>query len=530
MNKASINWAIIAPGHIAEKYAKALFELAQTDNTISCYAVASRTADKAAHFAQQWGFQKSYGSYDDLLADNAVDAVYIASPHPFHVDLSIKALQAGKQVICEKPAAVNAESLQNVINFAHEKKLFYMEAMWMAFNPCIIDVLTWIRLGKIGTVLHTDCRFCFRNSYQAESRLFNPNLAGGALLDVGIYPLTFAMMTSKAAEDYSKDRPGIFSGNISTVTEPRRIVSSARIAGGIDLWNSAELLFASGMTASLQSAVDMEPADSPKDAYIYGTKGYIRIPQFWMAQEAELFIYKANNGGEAVSTEKTTHPFSINGYEYEIKEASRCILSGKTESSLHPSSAALSVCKVMDTFRSQWRLVYPFETYSEKSNIQKNTSVSPASPADTKLTIYTDGGCSGNPGTGGWACVIIDGDAEKVVSGGEPLTTNNRMELMAAINGLATVVQNPSWNKRKLRIFSDSQYVKNGITNWIITWKKNGWLTSAKKPVLNRELWEELDELCTALDVEWSWVKGHAGFKYNEMCDELCQKEIHAQR
>jgi ribonuclease HI len=101
---------------------------------------------------------------------------------------------------------------------------------------------------------------------------------------------------------------------------------------------------------------------------------------------------------------------------------------------------------------------------------------------------------------------------------------------MAAIGALSAAARNPDWKNRKIHMYSDSQYVKNGITSWIKSWKKNGWLTSAKKPVLNKELWEELDELYSSLTIEWSWVKGHAGVKYNELCDQLCQKEIHAQQ
>ena len=146
------------------------------------------------------------------------------------------------------------------------------------------------------------------------------------------------------------------------------------------------------------------------------------------------------------------------------------------------------------------------------------------------LVIYTDGGCSGNPGPGGWACVIIDGEKEEALSGGEKSTTNNRMELTAAIEALSAVVQNSQYGGRAVRIFCDSQYVKNGITSWIRSWKKNGWRTAAKKPVLNRDLWERLDALSVSLDISWSWVKGHAGIKYNELCDELCQKEIRRQK
>ena len=146
------------------------------------------------------------------------------------------------------------------------------------------------------------------------------------------------------------------------------------------------------------------------------------------------------------------------------------------------------------------------------------------------LVVYTDGGCSGNPGPGGWGCVIIDGEKEQTLSGGEKSTTNNRMELTAAIEALSAVVQNPQYGGRAVHIFCDSQYVKNGITSWISSWKKNGWRTAAKKSVLNHDLWEKLDALSASRDISWSWVKGHAGIKYNELCDELCQKEISLQK
>lgn len=142
------------------------------------------------------------------------------------------------------------------------------------------------------------------------------------------------------------------------------------------------------------------------------------------------------------------------------------------------------------------------------------------------LTVYTDGGCSGNPGPGGWGAVIIDGAVETPMSGGEAATTNNRMELTAAISVLAAISANAAWRARQIKMFCDSQYVKNGITSWIKGWKHNGWKTAARKPVLNRDLWERLDALASSLDIEWTWVKGHAGVKYNEMCDSLCQKEI----
>lgn len=145
---------------------------------------------------------------------------------------------------------------------------------------------------------------------------------------------------------------------------------------------------------------------------------------------------------------------------------------------------------------------------------------------ENDIIIYTDGGCSGNPGPGGWACVILSDGNEIELSGGEKLTTNNKMELTAAISALTYITQNPALLNRKITVNIDSQYVKNGITSWITNWKKNGWKTAAKKPVLNQDLWQKLDDLNNSLSVEWKWVKGHAGIKYNEICDSLCQKQI----
>ena len=145
---------------------------------------------------------------------------------------------------------------------------------------------------------------------------------------------------------------------------------------------------------------------------------------------------------------------------------------------------------------------------------------------DSEIIIYTDGGCSGNPGPGGWGIVIIADGEEREMSGGEKMTTNNRMELSAAINALTAVYNTERLRARPIQFYTDSQYVKNGITSWVANWKKNGWRTAAKKPVLNQDLWVNLDFLAGQLDITWNWVKGHAGVKYNEVCDQLCQKEI----
>ena len=142
------------------------------------------------------------------------------------------------------------------------------------------------------------------------------------------------------------------------------------------------------------------------------------------------------------------------------------------------------------------------------------------------VTVYTDGGCSGNPGPGGWGCVILADGMEYTVSGGETMTTNNRMELSAAIAALSAIDQNEVWRTQSITVHIDSQYVKNGITSWIKSWQRNGWRNSEKQPVKNRDLWEVLDELNKKLNVTWKWVKGHAGNKYNEMCDAMATQEV----
>lgn len=143
-----------------------------------------------------------------------------------------------------------------------------------------------------------------------------------------------------------------------------------------------------------------------------------------------------------------------------------------------------------------------------------------------EIIVYTDGGCSGNPGPGGWGIVVIANGEARQLSGGEKITTNNRMELTAAISALSVIQNTPSFNEKKIIVNIDSQYVKNGITVWIKSWKQKGWKTADKKPVKNQDLWQQLDELNSNLNVEWNWVKGHAGIEYNEICDQLCQKEI----
>lgn len=142
-----------------------------------------------------------------------------------------------------------------------------------------------------------------------------------------------------------------------------------------------------------------------------------------------------------------------------------------------------------------------------------------------RIDIWTDGACSGNPGPGGWGALILNGDTRRELSGGDPATTNNRMELLAAIEALKAVETGT-----KVRIHTDSTYVKDGLTKWIHGWKRNGWKTASRKPVKNKDLWLALDEVCATHDLEWRWVKGHAGDEGNERADALAREGAKAAR
>ena len=142
------------------------------------------------------------------------------------------------------------------------------------------------------------------------------------------------------------------------------------------------------------------------------------------------------------------------------------------------------------------------------------------------LIVYTDGGCSGNPGPGGWAYVIVEGDRTMKGSGAMANTTNNQMELTAVIEALGRISAEPALAGSEVEVFTDSQYVRNGITQWIVRWEKNGWKTAGKKPVKNRELWQRLRALEQRLRVSWNWVTAHRGIELNELVDSMVQQEI----
>lgn len=189
-NAYKVKWGILSTGWIAHQFAT---DLAHASNG-TAYAVGSRTQASADEFAKNHGIPVAHATYEDLVSDPEVDAIYIGTPHPFHKDNVLLALRAGKAVLCEKPFTVNSSELEEIVAYAREQKLFLMEAMWSRYIPANVKVREWLSSGRIGDVRLVKADLGFRSDWNPEGRLLNPALGGGALLDVGIYPISFASM------------------------------------------------------------------------------------------------------------------------------------------------------------------------------------------------------------------------------------------------------------------------------------------------------------------------------------------------
>lgn len=323
-----VNWGIMGTGWIADRFASDL----QYVTNGEVVAVGSRTIENASKFAENMNIPIAYGSYEELVTDPNIDVIYIGTPHPFHIEHVTLALQAGKSVLCEKPFTVNAAELEKLIELAREKNVFMMEAMWTRFLPAIVKVREWIQQGCIGEVKQVRAEFGFQSEWNPQGRLLNPELGGGALLDAGIYPISFAAMIFGA--------------------EPIHISSTAEIGQtGVDEHFTALLDYGSGQAALLSGAVRLALNN---DAYIYGTKGHIHIPTFLYANEATLQV----NDEDA---QLFTAPRSSHGYAYEAEEVGRLILDGQKESSVISLDESLNIIRILDKMREQWGLKYPFE-------------------------------------------------------------------------------------------------------------------------------------------------------------------------
>ena len=324
MDKA-IGWGILGPGGIAHRFAAGLERV----DGIRLAAVGSRSLKRAEGFAADHGFARAYGSYAELAADEGVDIVYVATPHSHHCEHTLLCLENGKAVLCEKPMGVNASQVRQMAAAARTHRLFLMEAMWTRTLPVIRQVRAWLDEGRIGDVRLLSADFGFRAGWDPGSRLFDRALAGGALLDVGIYVLALASLVFGA--------------------QPVGVQASAHLGEtGVDEQTAMVLKYGDGALALLSCAIRTQTAHH---ARIDGTEGSIDIPRFWCAESATLRV----RGEEPVST------MAPSGYHYEAAEATSCVREGRGESDLMALDESLALAQLMDHIRELIGLSYPMD-------------------------------------------------------------------------------------------------------------------------------------------------------------------------
>ena len=316
-----IRWGILATGNIAHSFAK---DFEYVKNGILT-AVASRSMEKARSFARQYGIGRAYGNYEELYADQDIDAVYIATPHTLHFQNSSDALQAGKAVLCEKPLTVSAGECRKLMDVARDTDGYLMEAMWTYFLPPIVKTKEWIAEGRIGKVRYIRAEFGFRGHFPPEHRLYNPELAGGALLDIGIYPIALAW-------------------HIYGEMPEKITVFSRKYFTGVDSEETMIFEYDNSATANLIATVLY---DLPNTAVIVGEKGYIVIPEFYIAREARLYVNE-----KQVDMFIDDRPTA--GYNFETEAVGDDLLNGRKESGIVPLSTSLRLQEMMDMVREMF--------------------------------------------------------------------------------------------------------------------------------------------------------------------------------
>ena len=327
-SSSPLNWGILGPGKIARSFAR---DLALVPGN-RLLAVGSRSADKAAEFALEFHVPRTYGSYETLLADPELDIVYIATPHDSHEYWSLRAMEAGKHVLCEKPAAVNAVQLARMTSCARERGVFFMEALWSRFNPSIMEVIQRVSSGDIGTIQYIHADFSIYRDPPADHRLVNPHLAGGALLDLGIYPVFLA---------------------VSLLGTPEDIRASAQLhPSGVDAQTVATLHYKEAVVqlmCGIRSQSDMR-------ARIYGTGGSFFLEPVWHETQSYTWLNLADG-----SSTHYPRPTLGKGYSYEIMECMSCVRAGLQESPLWSWENSRAVISILDEIRRQTGVIYPFE-------------------------------------------------------------------------------------------------------------------------------------------------------------------------
>ncbi len=337
---ASFGWALVGPGRIARRFAEAVQALSGTHLAV----VQGRDLPRAQGFAQDWARPgkppvRATADLADALARPEVQAVYVATPHAFHGDAVRAALEAGKAVLCEKPLVASAAEARPLVELARTRGVFLMEAVWTRFLPVYAHVRQWLSDGAIGPLRGFQSSFCFAMPFDPGDRVFDPALAGGSLLDLGVYNLTMTQW--------------VLAASWGRCPEPQQLQASGRLAPtGVDQRVWATLVFDGGVASQFTCGVDGMADNALR---IFGERGQIVVPRtFWQATEAELW-----REGEPPQTVQA--PFAINGFEGEIAETLRCVRAGRVESPHMPHADTLATLGWMDAIRARLGVTYPWE-------------------------------------------------------------------------------------------------------------------------------------------------------------------------
>ena len=353
MDNPVLKFAILGCGHIATKMAAAVKALEKRGMCVECYAVASRSLDKAKKFADEYGFARAYGSYEELAKDANVDLIYIATPHSEHYNNILLCLEHGRNLLVEKAFTANALMASEVLALAEEKGVFLCEAMWTRFLPAVQMVKDWILAGKIGKVESVEADFSMPLSH--VERLHKPELAGGALLDLGIYSLTFADIFL-ADPEICKEIPasaGMTSGGECVANHiVQTKTKCVKFHTGVDATDWIDLTYASGQTAHLKTSM---VAPLKNEGVIYGTEGFIRVQNLNDMEEIQLFDVAGN------LVESVKPPRIENCYEYEVLGCIDALAKGLRECPEMPHAKTMQMMTQMDSLRAQWGVSYPFE-------------------------------------------------------------------------------------------------------------------------------------------------------------------------
>ena len=320
----------IGAGNISGQMAETIAQMGEVEN----YAVAARDPERAREFAGRWGFSRAYGSYEELLADPDVDLVYVALPHSHHHRWTIAALEAGHHVLCEKAFAANERQAREMVECARERGLLLAEAIWTRYMPSRKMIDKIVSSGEIGEVTTVAANLGYR--VDGNARMTDPALAGGALLDLTVYPLNFASM--------------VLGNGI------RRIVASmVPAATGVDGQDNVMIEYESGQMASLFSTMY---AMTDREGQILGTEGFITVENINNPQVIRVY---ASDGLTRELTREIAVPEQITGYEYELLSCKRAIEAGALECPEMPHAETLELMRQMDEIRRQFGVVFPFE-------------------------------------------------------------------------------------------------------------------------------------------------------------------------